>query len=67
MVTTTAITITTTAAITTTATAAATTAFFAGSGFIHDEVAAVHFISVEHFNGFMGFLIGTHLDETESA
>ncbi len=46
--------------------AAATTAIFAGTSFIHGQDAATVFLAIESGNRGLSFLIGAHLDKSES-
>src|SRR5688572_18235990 len=58
----------TAAAVFTTATAtAAARAFFARLGHVDSEGASVDFLAVHGFNGLVGFLAGTHGDESKAA
>lgn len=41
-------------------------AWLHGTGFVDHNVSAVHLLAIEHFNGFLGFLIGSHLDKSEA-
>lgn len=48
-----------------TATASATTRFL-GSGFVHDQVAAIDVLAVERGNGSLGLFFRAHLDKCEA-
>ena len=55
------------AAVFTTTAAAAARALFARLGDVDGKGAAIHFLAVQGFNGFVGFLDGTHGDKTKPA
>lgn len=40
---------------------------FARAGFVDDDCSPVHFLAIEHFDSFRGFLVRAHLDEAETA
>ena len=47
-------------------TAAAAAAFLSRSGHIHDQISALKFLAIEHFNRFVRFRVRTHLDKAKS-
>jgi hypothetical protein len=56
----------TTTAVTTTTATTATGAIFTGFGFVDGERTAVVFLAVQCRNSSLSFIIGPHLDESES-
>jgi len=56
----------TTFAATTAAAESAGSTFFAGTGDIHREGATFHFMTVEFFHGFLGFVAIRHRNECET-
>src|SRR4029079_1492734 len=53
--------------VATSATTAAAGTFFAGPGDIHREGATIQFLAVQAVDGLLGFLGGTHGNETKAA
>jgi len=51
---------------TTAITAATAAAFLTRSGYVHGQISTLKFLPVEQFNGFLGFLVGTHFDKAKA-